>query len=351
MITEGDKMRLGDLKEIMFLPKKEISINRTVEIRGVDVHLLSVTSEEHRNVLWAMYQLPYDMMNSEIDEVGCKYASNREELAANIRDRMKPHHIHIDELTIQNQKMNFSGSTAGPIQRNDYEGYMKLQHFVEKEMIAADWDSVNLNNLVIAKYEQADGGEFPTINQSADLEITIKLSPDFKQMLVNQQMTLELGEMEKGIKLYFYEPGENKERTYYINRIYSYDIWKEIDEKFEAERLKILPKEEVMEMKKSYCAHLEKICPRGMNLAMLEYETENGEQLEFYTKEYLDKEPTPKTSTESTIMLFKPDRKFGDNGFKCGVCMLKPIEKDFKGKIDVELFSFIMTLPEEVITV
>jgi hypothetical protein len=33
------------------------------------------------------------------------------------------------------------------------------------------------------------------------------------------------------------------------------------------------------------------------------------------------------------------------------VCMIKPVEKDFSGSIDVELFSWYMEIPEEIITV
>ncbi|MBU3130066.1 hypothetical protein LGL55_21405 [Clostridium tagluense] len=54
-------MLLSDLKQNMLLPNKEILINRIVKIMGVDVHLISITSEEHRNVLWVMYQLSYHL--------------------------------------------------------------------------------------------------------------------------------------------------------------------------------------------------------------------------------------------------------------------------------------------------
>jgi hypothetical protein len=50
-------MLLKDLKQNMFLPKKEVFINKIAKIRGIDIQLISITSEEHRNVLWAMYQL------------------------------------------------------------------------------------------------------------------------------------------------------------------------------------------------------------------------------------------------------------------------------------------------------
>ncbi|MBZ9636524.1 hypothetical protein [Clostridium sp. FP1] len=47
-------------------------------------------------------------------------------------------------------------------------------------------------------------------------------------------------------------------------------------------------------------------------------------------------------------MLFKSDKKLGGNGFKSRVCLIKPVEKDFNGSIYVELFSYLVVIPEEI---
>lgn len=86
-----------------------------------------------------------------------------------------------------------------------------------------------------------------------------------------------------------------------------------------------------------------------MNLAILEYESDNDVQLNFYSKEYLDKEPVYKNSSSS--MFFKSHKELGNNGFRSGICMIKPVEKDFNGCIDVVLFSQFVEIPEELITV
>jgi len=72
-------------------------------------------------------------------------------------------------------------------------------------------------------------------------------------------------------------------------------------------------------------------------------------QLNFYSKEYLDKRPVHKSS--SSMMFFKSDKELGSNGFKSRICMIKSVDKDFNGSIDVELFSRYMEIPEEIITV
>ncbi|MPN40311.1 hypothetical protein SDC9_187847 [bioreactor metagenome] len=130
-----------------------------------------------------------------------------------------------------------------------------------------------------------------------------------------------------------------------------YDIWKETTHFFEDDRFKAFTPEEQQQMKESHLSCIEQICPKGMNLAMLEYEEENDVQLNFYTKEFLDKRPVHSNSASSVGMIFGSDRKFGINGFRSRLCMIKPIEKDFQGSIDAELFSCYIRIPEEIIKV
>ena len=91
-------------------------------------------------------------------------------------------------------------------------------------------------------------------------------------------------------------------------------------------------------MKKEHIAYLEEICPQGMNLAILEYESEDDITLNFYSKEYLDKKPVHRTYALASVF-FTINEEIGINGFKRQVSMLKPIKKDFNGIIEVEVFS------------
>lgn len=343
-------MFLKDLKKNMILPTKEILIDKIVKIRGIDVHLVSITSEEHRNVLWLMYQMPYDTDELTDLEEREEYTSNRDEMINNISKRMKQNNFYISEIYIQNQKMTFSSSSSGCIKGNPYEGYMRLQHFIESGMSTTNWDEVNVSNIVIAAYEQREQEEFPEIDFSKKLDIKIKINKEFKQVLINQPIQLKFGEVEKGNKLYFYDSMEKKERIFYIDKMEHYDIWEDANKKFNSEEMQAFPKEQIQQMKENYLACLKETCPKGMNLAIIEYETEDDVQLDFYSKEYLDKKPIRKNSS-STMMFFKSDKKLGINGFKSRVSMIMPVEKEFNGSIDAELFSWYLEIPEEVITV
>lgn len=343
-------MLVRDLMQNMFLPKKEIFINKIVKVREIDVHLISLTMEEHKNVLWAMYQLPCHLDKGIYSEEKTEYSSNRNEMINNISKKMSSPHIHISEIMIQKQKVIFSSSTARAMSDRTCEGYIHLQHFIEKGMDTTNWNEVDLANIIMVTYEQKESEEFPAIDLSKELDITLKVSKDFNQVLINQPLTLEFGEIEKGKKLYFYDSIEKKNRIFYINKMNHYDIWEEVNRNLEDQLMQVFPKEQIMQVKEQYLIGLEKTCPEGMNLAMLEYETEDDVQLNFYSKEYLDERPAPKTSSVST-MLFKSDRELGSNGFKSRVRMIKPVEKDFNGSIDVELFSLFMEVPEEIITI
>lgn len=342
-------MLVKDLKQRMFLPEKEILINKIINIRGRDVHLISITSQEQRNVLWVMYQV-----NSSHDEEiylkrSVEYTSNREKMLNNLANRTDDYSLSISEMIIQNKKMTFSSSRSAHIDRVQSEEYAKMQHFIEEGITTSNWDKVNLRDIVIAGLVQSEEEQFPEIDLSKDLEISLKLRREFNQVLIGEPMTLEFGEVEKGKKFYFYDTIQKKNRIFYIDRLYHYDIWSEVNEFFSKEYIKGTPQARLKDMKDEYLAGVENTCPKGMNLAMLEYETEDDVQLDFYTAECLEERPI--LSSSSSGMLFKTKEKCGPNGYRSRVCMIKPVPKDFEGSIEVELFSWFMQIPEENIII
>jgi len=267
---------------------------------------------------------------------------------------MNSPNIHISEITIQNQKMTFSSSSASPMYTTNYEGYMQLQHFIENGLDITSWNEVDLSNIVIGAYVQDENEEFPLIDLSKELDITLKINKAFKQVLINQlidPIKLEFGEMEKDNKFYFYDDIAKKNRIFYINEIKHHDIWEEVNNKFKDEWAKALPKEQLENMKENFINSLDRVCPKGMDLALLQYETEDNIQLDFYSKEYLDKKLVYNDSASAMGVLFGPDEEFGKNGFKNRICMIKPVEKDFNGSLEIELLSWYKEIGEEIIKV
>ena len=342
-------MPLKDFEENMFLPDKEIFINKIVRIKEVDVNLISITLEKHRTILWAMYKLPCYSDERKDKEERREYTSNRDKIINDSNEKMNFPNINISEIIIQKQKMTFSSHTSIRMSNWKDERDKELEYFMEKGIIKTNWDEVDFENIIIVEYEQKDSEEFPVIDLSKKLDIILKLRSDSNKVSINQSISMKFSEMGKGNKFYFYDSINIKKHIFYIDKMYHYDVWEEVNNTLEYELMRVLPKDQIEQMKEEYITVLEKICPKGMNLAMLEYETEDDMQLKFYSKEYLDERPAHNSS--ASIMFFKSDRELGSNGFKSRVCMIKPVEKDFDGIIDIELLSCFMKRPEETITV
>ena len=203
-------MSLKDLKQNMFLPDKEIFINKIVRIREVDVHLISITLEKHRTVLWGMYQLPCYYDEREDKEKRREYTSNRDKIINDSNEKMNFPNINISEIIIQKQKMTFSSHTSIRMSNWKCERNKELEYFREKGIIKKNWDEVDFENIIIVEYEQKESEEFPTIDLSKNLDIILKLGSYFNEVSVNQSISMKFGEIGKGNKFYFYDSIEKK---------------------------------------------------------------------------------------------------------------------------------------------
>ncbi len=339
-------MLLEILKQHMLLPEKEFFINKTFEIDGVSAILLSITSHCDKNILWVMYHQP--AINLEEAEEEIENTTNRKDMIRNIY-RNSAQDFNFYEIKIQGQKMTFSSSSASTVYDNNIDAYMQLQHFIEHGMNVGPLDKIDLSNIVIAAYEQSDNEELPQIDLSKNLDIIIKIDESYKEVLINQPLHLELGNMEKGKKFYFYDSINKVDRFFFVDSIEHYDIWQKAELHFSNEKMKGFSKEEIEKMKKQHLKGVEETCPKGMDLAIIKYEAEDNIQLNFYSKEFLEKKRIFKSS--ASFLFFASHGEMGINSLESQICMLKPIPKDFKGSMDIELFSWIMKIPEYSIEV
>ena len=99
---------------------------------------------------------------------------------------------------------------------------------------------------------------------------------------------------------------------------------------------------------KRHIEALESICPRNKNLAVIKYETTDNVQLNFMMKDYLDSEPIRHNSA-TAIGFISSSKEVGINGNKVRECVLQPIDKDFSGELEMELFSRYIEIPKEII--
>ena len=78
----------------------------------------------------------------------------------------------------------------------------------------------------------------------------------------------------------------------------------------------------------------------------MSYETEDGTQLNFLTKEYLE---SVSYVSSNSYMFLAGDNEEGVNGYAKYLEYLKPVEKDFNEEIEIELFSKYVKIPKQTI--
>ncbi|MBU5427486.1 hypothetical protein KQI41_13925 [Tissierella pigra] len=335
-------MILKHLKQQMLLPIEEYIINERVHIRGRDVLILSFTVDKEKNRLWIIYE----EKSCPINEIDCEYRekikTNREEKLHSIEEHSRHKEFYIKQIEIQGQIVNFSSSRNSHINNSNLEEIMQLQHFIEKGLIPEEWDDINLENLVIAQYEQMEEEITPSIDKTKELDIKLYINQSFIEKPIQHCFKVDFGKQNIGTKIVYYDKELGRESCFFINEIYSFDIYEDIKEKAE----KIEDREIRDKNLNIFMEGLKNVCPRGKNLAVIKYETVDNIQLNFYIKDYL--EATPIYSNSSIGIIGRTNKnEIGINGYRLRECVLQPIDKDFSGELEIELFSQFLEIPEE----
>lgn len=339
-------MDLKHLKVQMLLPEREYIINQTRNIQGKKIHILSFTVEKDKNSLWTISEkkaFNQDEFRSGEDD---GFKSNREELLSNIQIGNSDRNIFLKEMEIQGQTIEFGLSTSSHIYDMNREGVMRLQHFVEKALIPEEWDHVILEDLVISQHQQIEGQAPPSIDKNKELDISLNIAPNSIEIPIGYSFKLALGKYDKGKKFIYYDEELEKEKYFFVNEIYSFNPYEELEKQVED-----IEDEEIRENTRGMLKEaLEILCPKDKYLAVIKYETGDDTQLSFNMKEYLDSKPIVCNSAAG-ILWGSGGGEVGPNGYKLQECVLKPVDRDFTGELELELLSRIMKIPGEKIKI
>lgn len=342
-------MLLKHLKQQMLLPVEEYIINKTVNIRGTEVLLLSFTVEKEKKSLWLLYEnvnLNDDSCDEEYSEDFYaereELTTNREEFLHHIMERQRQINFSIKEMEIQGNIISFGSSSCSPIHDNNIEGKMHLQHFAEKGLISEEWDDKRLENLIIARYDQMEDEEFPGIDESRELSLVLRVDREIREATIQHPFAVKFGKQDVGTKVAYYDETLGKESYFFIDEIYSYDPYEDIIEKSKQIEDPVERENMIQHITKA----LETVCPKGKKLAVIKYETEDETQLRFVMKDYLEAKPVRSCSAIGFIC--KND-EIGINGYKLKECVMQSIDRDFNGELEIELFSKYIVIPEETV--
>lgn len=339
-------MILKYLKQQMLLPEKEYIINQRTNIQGLDVLLLSFTIGKDKNRMWMMHEGKELLEDGLNDRSYKEFGTNREKFLYSIENSSRHKNFHIKEVEIQGQTVRFGSSTSGPINDMNKEGMMQLQHFAEKGLISDEWDDIRLESLVIAEYRQIDGGVTPRIDNTKELSIVLHIGGDLREVPIQHPLKVKFGKQEVGTKVTYYDEVLGMENYFFINEIYSYDFYDDIIKKSEQiEDIKAREK-----MLNHFNESIECVCPRDKNLAVIRYETVDDVQLRFVMEDYLKAEPIYNNSGASIGFIGKSE-EIGINGYRQRECVLQPVDKEFNGELEIELFSRFVEIPAEIVKV
>ena len=192
-------MKFKELRDLLFLEKEEIIINKKINVQGKEMLLLSLMKGLKCNKLWAIYINELNCTD-EFEEVTL---TNREERVRTIEQKNIYGNIHFTQMTIQNQKITFQSSSTNGIDCLNNEEMIILQHFMKKGMISNEYDELPLENITLVCYEQTEGEDFPEINKNEKVVITLEIYEELEEVLIQHPFKVSIGKSNENTKIYY----------------------------------------------------------------------------------------------------------------------------------------------------
>lgn len=335
-------MKINDLKSMTFLPEREYVINKKMNIRGFEVILLSLTSDNGKNALWLMYKNSCETDTIGPPAYGFKTGlSNREHRLNQLKNRMAFCGFSIKSIEIQGQTINFNSFRSILIYDGDIAGISKLQHFLKQGLVPEEWGATELKNIAIMECVQKENELMPHLDTSKDMPVAVQIGASTEEVFIQSPFRAKIGEYEKGTKISYHDPLLNKESFFYLNSVQAMDIRAQMQEN--------LDKIENSELKETYIKQVDEFCSKTKNTVMVNYETEENIQLSFFTKGYLEASPVLSNSSMGIVLISQKGEEVGINGFRQRHDTLELQDEAFDKELELELFSRFVTIPEETV--
>ncbi|MGL6106419.1 hypothetical protein [Romboutsia sp.] len=319
---------------------QEIEINKKINVRGREILILSLIKYNGVSRLWTLCknttdknQIPYFEHNT-----------NRETFIQHIVHNQYP--VNIRNMVIQNKVINFESSQSTPLEYACAKDLHIIDYFIDNGSITEEWDNINIEDMIFTSYEQNEDEEFVNLDYNEKIEITFEITEEIIEKLIQHPINTRINIFEKDTKIH-YQDYDKSENFFYLNEVEKYDVWKRTIEEIETnienidEEYRCMYKEDILNA-------IENICPKDMYYVNIYYENRENEQLRFLSKEYLDQKPDYGSSTSA--IFWSCDNKKSINGYTQYTEGLQPVEKDFDGNLEIELFSKYTKIPKETIS-
>ncbi|MEG2608974.1 MAG: hypothetical protein RR964_09935 [Lachnospiraceae bacterium] len=247
----------------------------------------------------------------------------------------------VSEIVIDDISYNIEQSGATRATLSDYENTFVLSRFFEKGWQPQGIGETNIENCFLCTGEFV--GEFDKIPSVSDRsKIIFKFRDDQKAQIVEQPITLEVGK-EYSEKIHFTAKDTGEQHWIYINSVSVYDMLTETMKNFENPKwAEQLSEKELAKMKADTERRILEVCLKGQGFLSIEYESDCDEQIDFYSKEWLDSEPVYKDG--ATAFMARADKKTGKLGKYLRVALIEqPLELDAES-LEAEIFLIYKTV-------
>ncbi len=277
------------LKEEYLLLEEETAINKQVVIRGMEIQLLSIVKEEGTRKLLMLYQEG----QAEKSSIHRKdYKTNREKMIERLQNEPMYglNNLYIKAINFAGQEFMMEGSSARGLRyyhESDYETYT---YFKEKGLIPKEWLEGSMEELILSEYRLESDTELPVDNLNKLMPMILNVAESHYTVRIEHSFRVNIGKAEPNTRIQYFDEATGKKRVFYIDEVEKYYYYDEGLQRLE-EILQNIEPAEREHFKEEYIKHLEEVCPPDKALILLHYETEDGEQLNFFLKEYLEAEP------------------------------------------------------------
>lgn len=333
-------------------------IGREFELDGKKAVVLALTRKGTEISLWILGQ----KRKSEDDKEQLKrIQKKRQQKTLTKKEELTEHFLMsaesgteflhaIRELFLQGKPYKLGSSTSGGLTESDPMQLLTLWNLLEAGTMIGELEETDWNELVLVQLNfQKELKRLP-LKKTQEFSMKFLLGGIQRRELFSKKMTLPINQsLNRAVQLT--DPKTGEKICCYISRIELYDpcskeeLARFEDPTYQKKALKHITPEQLQEMKQQYYESIRLICPDGMCLPVIEYESEKW-QFEFHNSEYLKEKINPSVQGASSVFfLMHPEQSQGCHGWPmhCGVS--EAVSKETK-ELSIELFLGFQNLPD-----
>ncbi len=369
-------MDIQDLIQERFVANHCFMLNRWFTFKNSEILLVAIVSRDGEDALYYMSRKietadTADYGNNEFETdplyVDSLYLeelihpkTRRKEMEHRLRENMRGIDTgsYLRTVALCGQTLQVKSSRAYGFNTYNPKTIMTLQYFLEHEIDLGLWAVGNIPMEKIALHECVFSERFTYDIQSINPNETISVTfgECYTEIALKEGVVATVKSVSDTPQtLEYIDPKTSETHTVFIGKISEYDPRDEENSPYMGDVPSGITEDQFDGMKVQYMHILDIMCPKGMVFALIEYETDDDQQVDVYDTLYLDRktgqpekigEGPEVASASSVAMFFRPEEPIGPNGHKNRLTLLRPVYPNTVVSFDVEILSKWYVTPE-----